>query len=308
MTSATGVLQRKTRTVADLTEAGNPARVLARAMRQAADRTARLDLTVTESRVGELDLSAMLDEIEENHLLIRLTRDETTVGAAVVDADLRAALVEMQTLGILMKRPAGPRSPSGTDAAMTGPALALFLDGVVSAAHDTVIEGWCDGLRIGARFTGRKAIEMALPQGGCRRIDVACDLGQTERTGHLRIILPHMKQDEAPLEQSEDWAKRWGETVQTVATHLEAVLHQMPVPLSQLENLQPGDVLPLSGASVTSLRLVSDDGCVVARGRLGQMSGHRAMRIEEPPQADMQAIDPPREIDPPDAGMVIDAD
>ena len=55
-----------------------------------------------------------------------------------------------------------------------------------------------------------------------------------------------------------------------------------------------GDVLPLSGATVGSVRLFAPDDVMVGKARLGQSAGMRAVRIQAPPEPELRDIPAPK--------------
>ena len=62
------------------------------------------------------------------------------------------------------------------------------------------------------------------------------------------------------------------------------------MPIAQAQTLRVGQVLPLSGCTVHSVRMVSADGRDVGAAKLGQSGGMRAIRIETAPPADMMDL------------------
>lgn len=259
--------------------------LLARAMRRAADRVARLDLRVSGSRCVTETVGQMLEVIDPDDMMIALLREERVVGVALLSPDMRAALVEAQTIGVLTPTAAEPRRPTGSDVAMARPTLTRFFDELAMGATGTEIDGWTGDLAFGHRVKSVKELELTLPDVEMGAIELTCALGETERSGRLRLCLP--LPTEEPEQSGEDvgpsWQSQWRAVVDHVPARLEAVLHRLRLDLPSLEAMAPGDVLPLSGASVGSLELMAQGGAVAATGRLGQMGGFRAVRIEAPP-------------------------
>jgi flagellar motor switch protein FliM len=62
---------------------------------------------------------------------------------------------------------------------------------------------------------------------------------------------------------------------------VEAILHRLSLPLSEASALEPGQLLPLPGVTVASVRLEAG-GVPLGPARLGQVAGMRAVRIETP--------------------------
>jgi len=63
------------------------------------------------------------------------------------------------------------------------------------------------------------------------------------------------------------------------------------MPLFQAENLAVGQVIPLPGCTVSSVKLLARDGRKVATARLGQSGGMRAVRVEAAPHLQMEDMD-----------------
>jgi flagellar motor switch protein FliM len=80
------------------------------------------------------------------------------------------------------------------------------------------------------------------------------------------------------------WDRRMYAAVSQAPAALQAVLHKMHLTLGYVDGLQVGDVLPLSGATVGSVRLFAPDDVMVGKARLGQSAGMRAVRIQAPPE------------------------
>lgn len=256
--------------------------VLRRSLRRACDRGAGLDVIASSAKYAELAFDDSLAKVQPNDLIIGLMRDGALVGALAVSCDFKAALVEAQTIGVISKSPAEERPASGTDAALVSPALAVFLDEVCPLAGGTAIDGWLDDIRLGQRLMSTRVLELSLVNETLGVIELDCGLGPTDRTGQLRLLVPMPGADapDMPTAVAEDWITLWRPVAQSVPTRLEAVLHRAVMGWSTLSAFRVGDVLPLPGASVAGVRLSDSSGAIVARGRLGQVGGYRAIRVE----------------------------
>jgi hypothetical protein len=62
---------------------------------------------------------------------------------------------------------------------------------------------------------------------------------------------------------------------------LTAVLCKMRVPLRQFSTLKVGELLPLDQAYLYETDLIAINGQAIAKGRLGQMNGARAVRLDQ---------------------------
>ena len=70
---------------------------------------------------------------------------------------------------------------------------------------------------------------------------------------------------------------------------LEAVLHRLRLPWEEAEAFEVGQVIPLPGVTVASVR-IEGGGQDIGSARLGQVAGMRAIRIEAPPGPDLEDI------------------
>ncbi|GGL65059.1 FliM/FliN family flagellar motor C-terminal domain-containing protein [Wenxinia marina] len=267
----------------------------ARALRRAATRAgAALDLALTVASIADerRTLDEVLAGLNEADLLLGLDRDGAERGLAVIDLDLRDALVEVQTLGRLSDRPrpedAPRRAVTAADAALGLPFLDGLLRGLAAAGTGTDLPDWVAGASGGERHASRRAIGATLPAGDYRVVTLALDL-EGGRAGQLTLILPPSRPLSAtsPPAHGRDWADAFRGSVEEATAVLTAVLARHRIPLSEAEALRPGLVLPLPGVTVGSVRLEAPPGRVLATARLGQVAGLRAVRLEMPAPAEL---------------------
>lgn len=285
------VVRRMVRPAAGAAAPVAPTTILARAMRRACDKSGGVDVHVADAGERELGFDEALALIEADDLLIELTRGGNLAGCVVLSAELRAAIVEAQTLGQVNPRKAEPRPSSGADAALCMATLMQFSDEARAEAGGTTIDGWLDEIDLGQRLNSPRILELTLTDETLGVLELVCKIVGTKREGRLFFLLP-LPDSTPPSENEldEDWLRLWRPVAQSVPAKLEAVLHRMVLGLSQVENFEVGDVLPLTGAQVTDLRLLDGTGAVVSKGRLGQMKGFRAMRVEPPPAQEMSDL------------------
>ncbi|SDE03729.1 FliM/FliN family flagellar motor C-terminal domain-containing protein [Limimaricola pyoseonensis] len=257
---------------------------LRRAVARAADRAAALPASLRDTpEPRELSLDRLLAELEEAPLLFAIERDGTAVGLAALDHGLGAALVEAQTLGRLSATAAPPRPLSGTDAALArGFPDALLRE--LARSGDEHLSGWGDGLALAARWRDARAAAMGLAPGGYRCLRLSLDLGLSGRAGELVLAQRAAPGGAAP---AADWRAAFREAVLPAPAALTAVLTRIAIPLDRLEAMAPGQMLPLAGADLGEVRLEGGGGAVVARARLGQINGNRAVRLEPRPAIDL---------------------
>jgi len=267
------------------------------AMTRAADKALGLSLTV--SSVGEemTPHDGLLEGVPPDYLYAALVRTGEFVGLLGIDTQMRAAAIEMQTMGKLANIAAQDRPPTGTDMMLVRPLCEMLLAQLEETTLGSELAGWSDGVKLGPAFDSLRAAGLALEEADFRLIRLSLDLGVAERLGEIVMALPNHQApsevvDEKPLDQS--WDKKMHFSVSAAPATLSAILHKMTLPLRQVDNLKVGDVLPLYGAGVGSVRLYAPEGVMVSEARLGQSGGKRAVRIETPAEMAMRDLPAPQ--------------
>jgi flagellar motor switch protein FliM len=270
-----------------------PARALRLAFARAADRASGLAVAVLgiADEVGPLD--DLLIRLEPGLMLLGVERNGIA-GLLAFDTEARAAAVEARTLGRPSAQPAELREPTAVDASLTLPLAQAFLDEAAVATAGTRLDGWIGAARAGARLPSPREAALVLPDGDYRAVRLTIDLGAGGRQGLCLLLLPvALRQPQAPEAAGKDWRDGLGEQVMAAPAEVVAVLHRLRLPLGEAEALDVGQVLPLPGVTVASVRLEGLGGADLGPARLGQVAGMRAVRIEAPPPPDLVEIGAP---------------
>ncbi|WP_322891309.1 MULTISPECIES: FliM/FliN family flagellar motor switch protein [unclassified Yoonia] len=249
-----------------------------------------LRVASTADDVGRLD--DLLGGLDAGLMLVGLDRQGQLVGFVAIDTQLRAAVVEVQTTGRLIDQAADDRPATGTDKALCDPLLAAFLTALPPAVTGTAYEGWVDGVTPGDRLADSRLAGLLLADGDYRVLRMTVELGTGDRRGEVMLALPVQAVAPAPEAPAPavDWDTAFTAAVQDAPASLTARLHRFKMPLGQAQSLQVGQVVPLPGCTVNSVRLIAPDGRCVAQAKLGQLAGHRAVRIELAPGKDMDDL------------------
>lgn len=270
-------------------------RALRVAMTRAADKSLGLSLNVSAVSETPLSLDLLIPELPAEHMYIALLRHGVTVGILGVDAQVRAAAIEMQTMGKLSIHMPKVRPHTKTDLMLIMPFCIALMDALLDTTSGSELEGWVDDIVLGAAFETPRAAGLVLEDAEFRMMKLDIDLSVGERQAELLLALPN-NQPAPKIEAAHTFDQSWGvkmhATVSAAPTTLTAVLHQMTLPLGQVDALRVGQVVPLYGATVGSVRLFAPDGVFVTEARLGQSGGKRAVRIEvaeEPAMRDLPA-------------------
>jgi len=263
------------------------------ALTKAADDSVGLVLTVQSVAEEVTGLDEMLGILDDEQLLVGLAREGDLAGVIALDMEMRAAVLEMETMGAILAQPAEKRAPTRTDKMLCEPLLAEFLSAFPGAVLGTPLEGWMDGILPGDKVRSARAAGLILTDGDYRIVRMTVDLGAAERQGMLLMALP-LVQETAPPEAAPplpvDWEGAFQDTIADAPATLQAQLHRFPVSLAAAQSLQVGSILPLPGCTVSSVRLLSPDGQVVAQAKLGQLGGYRAVRLEAAPAPELSDL------------------
>ncbi len=270
-----------------------PERVLELGVTRAAQ-SLGLSVSVSSIEIEELPLDDLLPRIKTGLMLVGLVTDHRVRGIAGIDLQARAAVIEAQTLGSVRTVCSPEREITGTDIALVLPLLQQALAEIDAAAGDSAIDGWTEGFTPGGRLPDARAVGMALPSTDYRIVKLTLDLAGPDRQGTLVLALPMAEADTPAVareaEERANWATAFRKTVTQAEAELNAVLYRTRLPVAVVEKFKPGHVIQLSGVTVSSVRIEGSDGRVVARARLGQLSGLRAVRIEEEAQRELAEV------------------
>lgn len=276
--------------------ADNPltsSRAVRLALTKAANDTVGLVLTVQSVAEEVTGLDDMLGTLADDLMLVELTREGDLAGLIALDMEMRAAVLEMETMGALLATQSEPRAPTRTDKMLCDPLLYSFLSAFPAAVMDTPLAGWADDVSPGEKMQNTRAAGLVLKDCAYRIVRLNMDLGVADRQAQLVIVLPLVQCDDlevvAPAPDV-DWAGALQENIADAPASLNALLHRFSVSLATAQALRVGSILPLRGCSVNSVRLLAADGQVVAQAKLGQVGGYRAVRLESAPAAQLEAL------------------
>ncbi|EYD71389.1 FliM/FliN family flagellar motor switch protein [Limimaricola hongkongensis] len=264
------------------------------ALARAAQDTIGLPLVVRGVARDRVARDALGEMLGPEMLLIGLGADGAITGLAAVEAQLRCAVVEVQTLGVPRAQPVPAGPVTGTEAAMMAPLLSGLLDRLASV-DDPDLQSVA-GLRPGVRLEDARAAGLILPEARYELLRFEVEIGPgSGRGGVLVLALPGRADASCKTPPAAAWETALRDSVLQAPAELEAVLHRMRLPARDIEALASGDLLMLPGVDLTAIRLEDGRGRQVATVRLGQRAGLRAVRLA-PPEAppDLPLDIPPR--------------
>lgn len=266
-------------------------RAVRMAITRAADKTHDMVVSVNSLQEEVMSLEDLLGSLGPDLMLLAMMTGGQMMGIAAIGGELRAALMELQTVGRVLDNPAEDRGPTNTDARMSEPMLNAFLKHLQDTAVQTPLDGWGHDFAVGEKIGSTRAAGLLLEDAAYHVIRMSLDLGVGGRMSDLSIALPHRERSAGKVvkpETSGNWDEQFKAVIDGSPARLTAMLHRFKLPLYQAENLHVGQILPLPGCTVSSVKLLACDGRRVATARLGQSGGMRAVRIEAAPHLQME--------------------
>ena len=218
------------------------------------------------------------------HALLALCEDAAgRFGMVVMDPQALAALIEIQTTGRVVPHKAEPRAPTRTDAILAADfinrMLELFTELVEEA--DLPVLPAIEGFRYSLPMADSRAVSMTLEDIPYRLFTLTMDLGSGAKEGQLLLLFPFdPPRRAAALKPGED-GETVGDAVMDTHAEMHAVLHRLELPLTEVVGLEVGALVPVPRAALTRVSLEGVTGEEISSGRLGQVGGHRAVRIND---------------------------
>lgn len=280
--AAHGVLGLKARAAQRAFEARgmSAGKALRRALSRSADMLWDLALVTQSVEIETQDQDGVVDALGAGDLLVILDGPDGAIGLACMHREVLTGLIEVQTIQQVTQIPVDDRPLTATDAAMAAPFLDDVLQRFANTLEDNPLRACLVGYRFGAMIEDKRAVAHLLNAPGYHCFRAEVDLALGRRAGTLGLFLPIA--DEPGAEDALQEEGRHALAMQRLPVTLQAVLARLAMPLTEAEALRQGDLLPLSPDIVDGVELRSGQSAVVARGRLGQMNGMRALRLNWP--------------------------
>ncbi len=252
-------------------------RALGRALSIAADALWGLTLVARTTDDETLSAERAASRIGGDRLLVILEHDSGPRGLVAFDREILTGLIDVQTLGRVTRFPSDARAYTPTDAAMTAPLVDAALPRFASMLSAQPDMAHLQNYRFGALVEDAQAASLALDAETYHLTALDVSLAQDMRSGRVLFLFP-----EPP--RATDTGKaalpgRHEAVLKLAPVRMQAVLARIHISLDRAQGLRPGDVLPISSRAASSASLVLSGGHVVARGKLGQMNGFRAIRV-----------------------------
>ncbi|WP_051909593.1 FliM/FliN family flagellar motor switch protein [Paenirhodobacter enshiensis] len=243
---------------------------------------------VTERHMTLADLPEV---IEDRALRLVIEGPGGGLGLMVLGVEVLSAIVQMQTIGRLCRTDTANRRPTRTDAAMAVEFVDRLLSEIERELAGSAAAGWGAGFRYASWIEEGRPLATLLEDTAFRVWKIEGRLGPAGTGGDMLWVVPAdgrggrgrppvaaAEGGDAPPPADPDWDTRLSRSVLGAHARLDAVLNRMALPLSEVLALRPGMEIPLPGAEIGAI-LVEAEGRRLARGRLGQFRGQRAVLL-----------------------------
>lgn len=264
--------------------------LLRKTMPRDADAVLSLDLSVTGLASLAQDRVQVMEAISDTDLTYLIEAEDGARGLAVLDAELVAALIEVQVSGTVSGRPAGERRPTRTDGIVAGEVVDRWLASAAEAIATAGLEaGWpfLEFERVPGVLSLRE-VGLLLEPVEYRCLDIALSLGGGAKTGKLRLAAPRMQQSIEGRETTT--AAQMRSHLPALSVEIRAVLARLPLGMITASGLQTEQVIPLPEGCLRHVRLETSTGRLIREARLGQLEGKKAVRLFDPLASSSTAI------------------
>lgn len=234
---------------------------------------------ITQTLVPQTRLADLFDPTS---LLVLLDGPQGAMAAVTLNCDLVGAVIQQQTTGTVTPPPAAPRPLTRTDAALCAPMLDAVLARSAALLDIDADRRVFDGFKFGARVEDVRTLGLALDAPDFAVFHLTLDLAGGTRQGDILFCMPNpvpvVPAGAPPLDEQAN-AAQLGPVVLLAPTELTAVLCKLRMPLSKVQALGIGDVVPVSRAALRDTGVHVQSGRRICVGQLGQSSGYRALRL-----------------------------
>lgn len=280
----------------------DPDRAAATALARAAEKQARLPIFVEQVEQARMTLPELTETLPERAMLTIVEGSGDGLGVVAICPNLLASLIEMQAMGRVTSRPAPPRRPTRTDAAISADFVNALL---AELTQDLPRQDGCpgyDGFRYATFLDDPRPLGLMLDDGVFSRLSIRFRIGAGgQRDGSLMIAVPAMPQANpaatirtglpAPITEAPRPATvPLSAAMQAAPIRLVGILCRRKMSLEALRKLAPGTLIPLPQNALDEAMVETAHGQFLARGRLGEANGFHALRLRGPADAAGQTI------------------
>lgn len=268
----------------------SPAKAARVSLARAADTAFNMALRVNGIRQSRLDLAEVVDHLNDDWGLFPLLHDDGSVGLMCFEPACIIAFVEHQTMGHVNASAQDARGLTQTDKALTTPFLEGFLRQFDDALTGAPTSYWTCGYHAEDAVLSKHLMVLQLDGAEYRGFEMLSEVGGIERAVKIKLFLPIKEKAPVPSKQKKvqkagapENPKTGDQSMRLSALsaniEMDAVMCKLLMPLSELNNLHTGQLVPLPQNAIQQARLVDRTGRTAQGVRLGQLHGMRAVRL-----------------------------
>ncbi|MEM9434956.1 MAG: FliM/FliN family flagellar motor switch protein [Pseudomonadota bacterium] len=250
--------------------------------RKTAKNSLKLDLVVDEFSIARKNLNDALAGRPQIGLSMMTSADDGRLGMFVFDGALIDGLIEQQLLGYVARAPRVDRPVTRIDAELSrGFASAILKAYSQKLKDDPSAKDIC-GFASPVMETDMSALKLVMVAPAYTVLSVFLDLGPGQKTGTAQIWFPVSEvspKEDRPMRDAV-WAQAIEHRVREAPIEARTYLPPLKVSLATFVSLKPGGTIPVPVENLNKAVLRDVKGNQLATGRLGQLSGSRAFRVE----------------------------
>lgn len=231
---------------------------------------------------------SLVDPLAEFALVGKLVSASEDAGIVAADRHAVAAITSLRTTGHLPSY-VPERGASIVESALAQP----LLTGIVTAwamaleADKDADARLIHGYHAAGKAQSVRSLAMSIPQGALNLYRVDLAFGGSAK-GKLVFAFPTErllhKSPTAPEKQARDpkvWTQHFSDELREAPTRVDAILLRRAMSVTDLRGLHVGQLLAIPQTALNTVTLVGTQGAIIGHGRLGQLSGYRAIRLNE---------------------------
>lgn len=244
-------------------------------LREICKTTLGLDVKATGLEGRQVYAPEELIAMAEVSLPFLTTGPDGAMGLFVLDGPMIDGLIEQQLLGKVLPTERLKRPVTTIDAGLSE-GFARTVLSRLTQAHVDQLAGFDP---VGPQ-QDRASLRLSLGEGRYDIIQAAVDMGPGIKTGRFEIWVPSLSQGIGQLSTSKinpDMIALLAECEVELGSKIEGCTTTARV----LMEMDAGTVLKFPKTALGSVALTDCKGQVIARGRLGQLNGERALRMSE---------------------------
>lgn len=274
--------------------------------------------TIVGSFVMDCEITKLSDVVDDIPVpaMLGIVGVEGTENLALINisSDLVYHVVDMRMGGDAASAPMPTtRSFTGIDVQLCLDVFQAVLDSFTKAIEDSLGVPLKENLRIIGSKQDINTVRVAPKTADVLLLKVALDIGEAARGGEFDLVVPLAildifkasttgVEDLRPPSPNDLWRKQMRKSAAASRIDLQAVLHTLKLSVSQVKNLEVGDVLPLPPTCLKETELVMALGhkeqTTIGEGRVGGYNENKVLKLSAPlPEKIRQSLEAAIDLD-----------